>query len=61
MAGLAGCAPSGDAVETEKVTGAKLTVLIGSSGDAETAAVTAAADAWATAHKSTVKVVAATT
>lgn len=60
VAGVAGCAPSGSTGGgTEKVTGAKLTVLIGSSGDAETTAVTAATDAWAKANESTVKVVAA--
>ena len=37
----------------------KLTVLIGSSGDAETAAVTSAADAWAADNDATVEVIAA--
>ncbi len=54
-ASLVGCSQgSGDTAE-----GQDLTILIGSSGDAETAAVQAAADAWAADNDATVEVVAA--
>lgn len=53
---LAGCAggDSGDGGDSQE-----LTILIGSSGDAETQAVQAAADAWAEESGNTVEVVAA--
>jgi multiple sugar transport system substrate-binding protein len=54
---LAGC--SGGGGGGGDVSGQSLTMLIGSSGDAETAAVQAAADAWAKDSGSKVKVVAA--
>ncbi|MBG6212454.1 multiple sugar transport system substrate-binding protein [Cryobacterium sp. CAN_C3] len=62
LASLAACS-SGGAGGTDStggdVAGQKLTVLIGSSGDAETQAVTDAAASWGTANKATVEVVAA--
>lgn len=57
---LAACAPadeSGDGGDVQ--TGQDLTMLIGSSGDAETTAVQAAVDAWATETGNTVEVIAA--
>src|SRR5688572_2207680 len=54
-ASLAGCAQGGG----DTAEGQDLTMLIGSSGDAETAAVQAAADAWAADNDATVEVVAA--
>ena len=60
VAGLAACSSGGGGGgDTGNITGQKLTVLIGSSGDAETNAVQAAASAWAKDHDSTVEVVAA--
>ena len=55
MVSLAGCNSGGGG----EVEGQDLTILIGSSGDAETAAVQAAADAWAADNDATVDVVAA--
>lgn len=52
---LAGCAGGGGNAGGSDT----LTILIGTSGDAETAAVQAAADAWAADNDATVKVVAA--
>lgn len=54
---LAGCSGGGGGEEGGGSN--ELTVLIGSSGDAETAAVTDAANAWAEANDATVEVVAA--
>jgi multiple sugar transport system substrate-binding protein len=54
---LAGCAGGGGG--GNEGGSDNLTILIGSSGDAETQAVQAAADAWATDNNATVKVVAA--
>jgi len=54
-ASLAACSSGGGG----DVSGQDLTILIGSSGDAETAAVQAAADAWAADNDATVEVVAA--
>ena len=56
---LAACAPADEGGEGEVQTGQELTMLIGSSGDAETTAVQAAADAWATETGNTVEVIAA--
>lgn len=56
---LAACAPAGDNDDAEVQTGQELTMLIGSSGDAETNAVQAAADAWAAETGNTVEVIAA--
>ncbi|WBU37393.1 sugar ABC transporter substrate-binding protein [Homoserinibacter sp. YIM 151385] len=56
VAALAGCSGGGGGQGPE---GASLTMLIGSSGDAETAAVQAAADAWAEENGAEVEVVAA--
>jgi multiple sugar transport system substrate-binding protein len=56
VAGLGACATGGGDSSGE---GQNLTMLIGSSGDAETAAVQAAADAWSEESGSTVEVVAA--
>jgi multiple sugar transport system substrate-binding protein len=53
---LAGCAGGGGGTEGGSD---DLTILIGSSGDAETQAVQAAADTWAKDNNATVKVVAA--
>lgn len=53
---LAGCAGDSGGGEGDSQ---KLTIMIGSSGDAETAAVQAAADAWAEDSGNTVEVVAA--
>jgi multiple sugar transport system substrate-binding protein len=53
---LAGCAGGGG---NDQGDSQKLTILIGSSGDAETQAVQAAADAWAKSSGNTVDVVAA--
>ena len=55
VASLAACSSGGGG----DVGGQDLTILIGSSGDAETAAVQAAADAWAADNDATVEVVAA--
>lgn len=55
VAVLAGCAGGGGSADG----GNELTILIGSSGDAETAAVQSAADAWAADNDATVEVVAA--
>lgn len=54
---LGGCAAGGGG--GGETTGQDLTILIGSSGDAETQAVQAAADAWATDNDATVEVIAA--
>ncbi|TFD82576.1 sugar ABC transporter substrate-binding protein [Cryobacterium fucosi] len=59
LASLAACSSGGSDSAGGDVAGQKLTVLIGSSGDAETKAVTDAATAWGTTNKATVKVVAA--
>lgn len=59
VATLGGCAAGGDSPEGESVPGEKLTILIGSSGDAETSAVQAAADAWGTENDTEVEVIAA--
>jgi multiple sugar transport system substrate-binding protein len=56
VAGLGACSTAGGDSSGE---GQKLTILIGSSGDAETASVQAAADAWGTESGNTVEVVAA--
>jgi multiple sugar transport system substrate-binding protein len=56
VASLGACAQTGD---DSSSAGQNLTMLIGSSGDAETAAVQAAADAWGTESGNTVDVVAA--
>jgi len=53
---LAGCAGNGDTGDSGS---SELTILIGSSGPAETEAVQAAADAWAADNDATVKVIAA--
>lgn len=53
---LTGCAGGGGTGDSG---GDELTILIGSSGDAETKAVQSAADAWAKDHDASVKVVAA--
>ncbi|MFT4285067.1 MAG: extracellular solute-binding protein [Protaetiibacter sp.] len=53
---LTGCAGGGGTGDSG---GSELTILIGSSGDAETKAVQAAADAWAKDNDATVKVIAA--
>lgn len=55
---LAACSPGGNGDDGE-ATGQDLTILIGSSGDAETTAVTEAAEAWAEESGNTVEVVAA--
>ena len=55
VAGLGACASGGG----DSSEGQELTILIGSSGDAETAAVQAAADAWAADNDATVSVIAA--
>ncbi len=54
---LSACAPASDTGSTEG--GLELTMLIGSSGDAETTAVQEAADAWAAETGNTVEVIAA--
>ncbi len=54
---LAACAPAGEDADVQ--TGQELTMLIGSSGEAETTAVQAAADAWAAETGNTVEVIAA--
>lgn len=54
---LAACAPADES--GEGASGLDLTMLIGSSGDAETTAVQAAADAWAAETGNTVEVIAA--
>ncbi len=56
VAGLGACSTAGSDSAGD---GAKLTILIGSSGDAETAAVQSAADAWGDESGNTVEVVAA--
>lgn len=55
---LAACSPGGNGGDGE-ASGQDLTILIGSSGDAETTAVTEAAEAWAEESGNTVEVVAA--
>jgi multiple sugar transport system substrate-binding protein len=54
---LAGCAGGGDGGDSGA--GSELTILIGSSGPAETKAVQDAADSWAADNDATVKVIAA--
>jgi len=54
---LAGCSGGGDGNDSGN--GSELTILIGSSGDAETQAVQDAADAWAADNDASVKVIAA--
>jgi multiple sugar transport system substrate-binding protein len=54
---LAACAPAGESGDSQ--TGQDLTILIGSSGEAETTAVQTAADAWAEETGNTVEVIAA--
>ncbi|MEI5582806.1 MULTISPECIES: sugar ABC transporter substrate-binding protein [unclassified Agromyces] len=57
---LAACSPGGgDGDGGGEASGQDLTILIGSSGDAETTAVTEAAEAWAEESGNTVEVVAA--
>jgi multiple sugar transport system substrate-binding protein len=56
VAALGGCAAGGDSGGGD---GQELTVLIGSSGDAETEAVEAAVDAWAADNDTTAEVVVA--
>jgi len=55
VAGLGACASGGG----DSSGGSELSILIGTSGDAETAAVQAAADAWAADNDATVEVVVA--
>ena len=55
---LAACSPGGDGGGGE-ASGQELSILIGSSGDAETTAVTEAAEAWAEESGNTVEVIAA--
>ena len=59
ISAMAGCSGQSDGGEEGGATGGDLTMLIGSSGEAETAAVQAAADAWADENGATVEVVAA--
>ena len=59
VATLGGCAAGGGSPEGGSAAGEKLTILIGSSGDAETSAVQAAADAWGTENDTEVEVIAA--
>lgn len=61
VAGLAACSPgdNGGTDDSGDTSPQKLTMLIGSSGDAETNAVQDAADAWGKASGNTVEVVAA--
>ena len=59
VATLGGCASGGAPPEGGSAAGEKLTILIGSSGDAETSAVQAAADAWGTENDTEVEVIAA--
>ena len=59
LAALSGCAQAATTPTAAPQTGQKLTILIGSSGDAETKAVQAAASAWGTKSGNTVNVVAA--
>jgi len=56
VTGLGACAGGGGDTGSD---GQELTILIGSSGDAETEAVQSAADAWAADNDATVKVIAA--
>jgi multiple sugar transport system substrate-binding protein len=56
---LGGCTAGGDGGGGGGDGGGELTVLIGSSGDAETEAVQAAADAWADENGASVEVIAA--
>jgi multiple sugar transport system substrate-binding protein len=56
---LAACSPGGDGDGGGETSGQELSILIGSSGDAETTAVTEAAEAWAEESGNTVEVVAA--
>ncbi|GAA1057843.1 hypothetical protein GCM10017608_02450 [Agromyces luteolus] len=55
---LAACSPGGNG-DGGETSGQELSILIGSSGDAETTAVTEAAEAWAADTGNTVEVVAA--
>ena len=59
LASLVACSSGGSDSAGGDVAGQKLTVLIGSSGDAETKSVTDAATTWGSTNKATVKVVAA--
>jgi multiple sugar transport system substrate-binding protein len=59
MTSLAACSTGGSDSAGGDVAGQKLTVLIGSSGTAETKAVTDAAKSWGISNKATAKVVAA--
>lgn len=59
VATLGGCASGGAPPEGGSAAAEKLTILIGSSGDAETSAVQAAADAWGTENDTEVEVIAA--
>ncbi|TDW30332.1 sugar ABC transporter substrate-binding protein [Cryobacterium psychrophilum] len=59
LASLAACSSGGGDESGGDVAGQELTVLIGSSGDAETNAVTDAAASWSAINKATAKVVAA--
>ena len=54
---LGGCAAGGGGGGGESAEGQELSILIGSSGDAETASVTEAANAWAEENDATVDVV----
>ncbi|MBX9472253.1 sugar ABC transporter substrate-binding protein [Microcella sp.] len=56
---LAACSSADEGGDGDVQTGQELTMLIGSSGDAETTAVQAAADAWAAETGNTVEVIAA--
>ncbi|MCY7302214.1 MAG: extracellular solute-binding protein [Thermoleophilia bacterium] len=56
---LGGCAAGSDGGGGEGAAGQELSILIGSSGDAETQAVTEAADAWAAENDATVEVIVA--
>jgi len=59
IAALSGCAQAATTPTEAPQTGQKLTILIGSSGDAETKAVQSAASAWGTKSGNTVNVIAA--
>ncbi|MGR0218941.1 sugar ABC transporter substrate-binding protein [Agromyces sp. ZXT2-6] len=57
---LAACSPGGNGGDGDgEASGQELSILIGSSGDAETTAVTEAAEAWAEESGNTVEVIAA--
>jgi len=56
---LGGCAAGSDGGGGDSAAGQELSILIGSSGDAETQAVTEAANAWAEENDATVEVIAA--